>query len=301
MSLTGIIFDIDRFATHDGPGIRTTIFLKGCPLSCLWCHSPESQSPNRQLLFRPDRCTACGLCLQACPRGALSMNGQKVALNSDLCDSCGICCETCYSGALELAGYEASVEEVADKVSRDAAFFSTSGGGVTLSGGEPLMQPEFSFELLSAFKEKNIHTAVETTGYGSSQALLRLAAVTDLFLYDLKAMDDETHRRYTGVSNRRILENLRFLCAEGSNIQTRVPCIPGVNDSEEQIRALAETAADAGVRSLALLPYNSAAPAKYAWISRPYELEDLKRQDNEYMEALAALCREYGLTVEIIG
>ncbi|MBN2188657.1 MAG: glycyl-radical enzyme activating protein [Chitinispirillaceae bacterium] len=301
MSSTGIILDIDRFATHDGPGIRTTIFLNGCPLSCLWCHSPESQSTRPQLLFRPEKCVACGLCQKACPRGALSMNERSAVLDRSVCDSCGICCETCYSGALELAGREVSVEEIVERVARDAPYFAASGGGVTLSGGEPLAQPDFTRELLAAFKGRGIHTAVETTGYCTWDSLLHVSQVTDLFLYDLKAAGDDIHRRYTGVSNRRIIENLKRLCATNSRVQVRVPCIPGVNDSAGQIADLAETAAAAGVRSLALLPYNGAAAAKYAWIGREYTLGGLRRQDGGQMEALAAVCRGKGLDVEIVG
>ncbi len=301
MSLSGCVFDIDRFATHDGPGIRTTIFLKGCPLSCHWCHSPESQTPRPQLLFRPERCVACGLCEQACPRGAIKLEGEAAVLDNCLCDSCGICCETCYSGALELAGCEMSVEEIVQKVSRDSAYFETSGGGVTLSGGEPLSQPEFSYELLSAFKEKGIHTAVETTGFCPWPALSRIRPVTDLFLYDVKSVDDEVHRRYTGVSNHRIIDNLNKLCADDNRVQVRVPCIPGVNDSEKQIGELADAAANAGVSSIALLPYNNAASAKYAWIGRPYTLEGLQRRETGYMDILAEICRKAGLDVEIVG
>ena len=313
MSSKGIIFDIDRFATHDGPGIRTTIFLTGCPLSCLWCHSPESQSARPQLLFRPEKCAACGLCEQACPRGAIRLSEQvgprgavnmsesPAVLDRSRCDSCGICCETCYSGALELAGREVTVQEIVERVARDAPYFSTSGGGVTLSGGEPLAQPDFTYELLSAFKKKGVHTAVETTGYCPWESLSRISEVTDLFLYDLKAVDDAVHRRYTGVSNGRILENLKGLCAGESEVQVRVPCIPGVNDSPEQIAELAATAAAAGARSLALLPYNGAAAAKYAWIGRKYELDGSGRQDAGRMNALAAICREQGLQVEIVG
>lgn len=341
MSSTGIVFDIDRFATHDGPGIRTTIFLKGCPLSCLWCHSPESQSMRAEILFRPERCAACGRCEQVCPRGAIRVIEKNVGLEGrqadektggpagdrpgeetgdrageeaggrtanrgavldyTRCDSCGICCETCYAGALETAGRQMSVEAVVEKVSRDAPYFRTSGGGVTVSGGEPLAQAEFTYELLSAFKKRDIHTAVETTGYGPWSSLLRLAEVTDLFLYDLKAVDDEIHRRYTGVSNSRIIENLTRLCVEGAVVQVRVPCIPGVNDSPGQIRKLAETAADAGAGSITLLPYNNAASAKYAWIGRPYKLDGVRRREAEYMENLAAICREYDLDTQIVG
>jgi pyruvate formate lyase activating enzyme len=200
-----------------------------------------------------------------------------------------------------MAGREVTVPEIVERVSRDAAYFRRSGGGVTLSGGEPLAQLEFSCRLLSAFRERGIHTAVETTGFGPWNALSRLSEVTDLFLYDFKVADDDLHRRYTGVPNSRIIDNLKRLCAERDGIQVRVPCIPGINDSEEQIRNLVNAATAAGARSIALLPYNSAAAAKYAWISRAYEPDGLERQDHSYMESLAAICRETGLETQIVG
>lgn len=308
MSCTGLVFDIDRFASHDGPGIRTTIFLKGCPLSCLWCHSPESQSPKPELLFRADRCTACWLCLETCPRKALSKGERAVSLDRNLCDGCGRCCDVCYPGALEMAGRERSADEIVERIGRDASFFHRSGGGVTLSGGEPLAQPDFSFHLLSAFKDQGIHTAVETTGFSAWKALFRLSEVTDLFLYDIKLLDDGLHRRFTGVSNSRIMDNLKQLCAARDGIQVRVPCIPGINDSEEQIRDLATAVAGAGARFIALLPFNSAAPVKYTWINRRFELDDMERekqgpqrQEQSLMESLAGICREAGLETQIVG
>jgi pyruvate formate lyase activating enzyme len=301
VSQTGWILDIDRFASHDGPGIRATIFLKGCPLSCLWCHSPESQVPGRELLYRADRCTACWLCLETCPTKALSKGERSVVLDRSLCDGCGECCEVCYPGALEIAGKKMSVDEIVDRVGRDAAFFKNSGGGVTLSGGEPLSQPEFSYQLLSGFKDRGIHTAVETTGITTWEALSQVSKVTDLFLFDFKIFDDDLHRRFIGSSNKLILRNLEHLCSERDRIQVRVPCIPGINDSEDQIRALATAVAAAGARTIALLPYNSAASAKYAWIDRPFELDGRKRQDQNQMEILADICRGAGLETEIVG
>jgi len=246
--------------------------------------------------------------MQACPQNALSKGETAVSLDRNLCDDCGECCDVCYPGALEMAGKERAVDEIVERIGRDASFFKRSGGGITLSGGEPLAQPEFSFQLLSAFKERGIHTAVETTGFGAWKALSRLSDVTDLFLYDIKLLDDGPHRRFTGVSNSRILDNLDRLCAARHGIQVRVPCIPGINDSEEQIRDLATTVAAAGVRSIALLPFNSAAPAKYVWINRSFELDglergkqDARRQRRSLMELLAEICRESGLETQIVG
>lgn len=305
LSVKGLVFDIDRFASHDGPGIRTVVFLKGCPLSCQWCHSPESQGAHPSLLYQDERCTACWLCLDVCPEGALTKGrgglGEVAVLNRALCTDCGKCVEVCYPGALKLAGADTTVGELVEQVARDKAFFDSSGGGITLSGGEPARQADFSYNILLACKQRGIHTALETTGYARWEVVSRLARVTDLFLYDVKFVDSEAHRRYTGVPNRLILSNLRKLAAGHRNIQVRVPCIPAVNDGEEQIQATAKLVKGYGVEKIALLPYNTAAGAKYKWLDRPFPLEQAQGQSEEHMRSLADICRNEGLVVQLGG
>jgi len=305
LSVEGLLLDIDRFASHDGPGIRTTVFLKGCPLSCVWCHSPESRLHAPELIYQAARCTACGLCIDECPHNALAMgahNGKEAAvLDRTLCDACGLCTEVCYPGALKMAGRRVTVGDVVAQVEKDIPYFRSSGGGVTLSGGEPARQERFARHFLAACQERGIHTAMETTGYARWETLSTLAAVTDLFLYDLKFFNDEHHRRYTGVPNRVILENLPKLAEQGCNIHVRVPCIAGVNDSPEQIGAISRFVSGIGLSQIVLLPYNGAAGAKYEWLGRAFDLSGVETQSDAVMNELAAICRGHGLHVQIGG
>ncbi len=304
-SVQGLLLDIDRFASHDGPGIRTTVFLKGCPLSCVWCHSPESRLSAPELLYQSERCNGCQLCIEICPQNALSMglSGERdvAVLNSSLCHTCGKCVELCYPGALTLAGTTVSVGDLVSQVEKDLPFFRSSGGGVTLSGGEPARQFKFSYNFLLRCQERGIHTALETTGYARWDVISALASVTDLLLYDVKFIDEDSHYRYTGVPNKLILDNLRKLAERNHEIHVRVPCIPGVNDSPQQIRATAGFVAEIGIERIVLLPYNGAAGAKYEWIGLAFELEGKETQCDEYMNRLADLCRQDGLFVQIGG
>ena len=305
LSVQGLLLDIDKFASHDGPGIRTTVFLKGCPLSCIWCHSPESRHVDAELIYQADRCTGCWLCLEACPTHALSIgsngNGEAAVLDRTRCDVCGLCAEVCYPGALKMAGSRVTVGELAAQVQKDIAYFRTSGGGVTLSGGEPARQAQFSYHFLLACREAGIHTALETTGYARWEVIAALASVTDLFLYDIKFADSDAHRRYTGVPNRVILDNLQRLAEMGSEIHVRVPCIAGVNDSPEQIQAVSRLVSGMGLSRIVLLPYNGAAGAKYEWLGWEFALPHAATQSEETMNELADICRRDGLHVQIGG
>jgi len=236
-AITGQVFNIQRFSIHDGPGIRTTVFLKGCPLHCLWCHNPESQQRKPELSFLDQRCIGCGYCFKACPRGAHRMADGRHILDRELCEACGICTSECYAGGLELVGKTMTVSEVITEVLKDWDFYQTSQGGMTLSGGEPLSQFEFTRSLLVAAREKGLHCGVDTSGYTAYEKLAALLPLTDLFLYDIKEMSDQRHRKLTGVSNRKILANLRRLHDDGARIQLRLPLIPELNDNLEHLQA----------------------------------------------------------------
>ncbi len=257
--LTGRIFDIQRFSIHDGPGITTTVFLKGCPLRCLWCHNPESIRPEPLLSFTPDKCISCGSCAKVCPNKAHVMDGQqgRVFLR-ERCSVRGECSEVCPSRALELIGRDVSCEDVLEQVLRDRLFYEISGGGITLSGGEPLLQIDFAEALLTGAKTAGLHTAVETAGHVAFARLARVAPHTDLFLYDIKETDDALHRKYTGVPATGILDNLRALHNTGASILVRLPIVPGLNDRQNHFREVANIVGPlSGLLGVEVMPYHS--------------------------------------------
>ncbi|HYF93036.1 MAG TPA: glycyl-radical enzyme activating protein [Symbiobacteriaceae bacterium] len=302
MGITGTIFDIMKYSIHDGPGIRTTVFFKGCPLNCWWCHNPESQAPGPELMLRPERCIVCGECASVCPNGAAVLRDGALITFSDKCRDCLLCVDVCHAEARSGAGRRVTAAEVMAEITKDLIFYEESGGGVTFSGGEPLMQPDFLCSLLEQCKKREIRTAVDTTGFARLSDLLRVGPHTDLFLYDVKLMDDAAHRKYTGVTNRIILENLRELARQHSNIIVRVPVIPGVNDTEENVTATAQFVADLpGVREINLLPYHKAGVQKYNRLGKPYELPDLEPPPDETMIRLAASIKHFGRPVKIGG
>ncbi len=231
---TGQIFNVMRFSTHDGPGIRTTVFLKGCPLSCWWCHNPENWQHVPSEVYIADRCIDCGICIEACPNQALARTPQGITADPARCTHCGRCVDACPSEARERTGWPVTVPELVSTIERDIPFYEQSKGGVTFSGGEPLCQAEFLMAMLKACGQLEIHRAVDTCGYAASDLLLQVARFTDLFLFDLKALDPVTHRAETGVDNAGILANLKQLSGSGADIVIRIPLIPGVNDDEQQ-------------------------------------------------------------------
>jgi len=297
---SGLVFDIKRYAIHDGPGIRTTVFFKGCSLQCWWCHNPESQRKGAEVLFRTDRCIGCGLCASACPNAAISAPGAGV--DSTKCMGCGTCAAVCPSEALEIVGRTMTVGDVMQEIERDVLFYDESGGGVTFSGGDPLAQPNFLEGLLDACQEKGIHTAVDTAGHVDAKLIQRLAHKVDLFLYDLKHMDPKRHMKYTGVSNEIILRNLKLLAESGANINVRIPLIQGVNDDRENIvRTRRFLNSLPGIRDVSILPYHGTAAHKYEGLGRDYCLAHLRKPSEEKVNEVSALLAQSGLHVKVGG
>lgn len=296
---SAIVFDIQKFSIHDGPGIRTTVFLKGCPLRCLWCHNPESRSPRPELFFNPEKCLSCGACVEACPRQAhrVPPEGGHL-LDRSRCTVCGTCAALCPASALELCGKSMRLSEVLSEVRKDRAFYENSGGGMTLSGGEPMMQFEFVRALCEAAKRApgipNI--AVESCGFAPVEHYRELLPWIDLFLFDVKTLDPEKHRRYTGVPLEPILRTLRFLDDSGAAISLRCPLIPGWNDSEEEQRKIAELANTLRhVRSIDLEPYHSLGEAKARRLGKepeftaPFAPPDYAEKIRGFLQPLTAV------------
>ncbi len=298
--IKGLIFNIMRFSLHDGPGIRTTVFLKGCPLNCWWCHNPESQSRCPEVMYAEERCLRCGDCVSACQHGALTFDGVPVR-NADLCSQCGECAERCLCGARRFVGESITIENLIQQVRRDLVFFEESGGGVTFSGGEPLLQPEFLESALKACKAEGIHAAVDTCGFAKPEIFSRIAAIADLLLFDLKLVDPARHREFTGVSNEIILENLSIAAKAGRPVIVRIPVIPGINDDEANIAGTMEILANLGLKHLHLLPYHEVGTDKYQRLGSEYRLSGLEAPTAQKMKELSDQFSQAGFGVRIGG
>jgi pyruvate formate lyase activating enzyme len=294
--MDGLVFNIQRYSLQDGPGIRTTVFLKGCPLACAWCQNPESRSPEPEVVIVESRCVRCGECSTVC--GGLAKEGTETAE----CSLCGACVRVCPAGARWLLGKRMQVEEVVAEVVMDRVFYEDSGGGATISGGEPLLQGVFVNALLDGCRLRGIHTALDTCGYAPRKDLLETAMRADLVLYDIKMMDEERHRAFTGVSNRLILENLEALSRIHPAIWIRIPVIPGLNDDLGEVERIAEFAASLpGVRQVNLLPYHEGGRYKLARLGLEATLEPMPPPGDEEMERMAMIFRSRGLNTKTGG
>ncbi len=292
----GVIFDVDTFAVHDGQGIRMAVYLKGCPLACRWCHSPESIRPAPELIYAAGRCVLCGACASVCPNGVHTVSASSHRADLYACSLCGRCVARCVSGALQIKGRTASAQDLVERAVRLKPFFDHSSGGVTLTGGEVTMQSAFAAAVLSGCRAQGIHTAVETCGACRWERLERVVRHADLVLYDLKLIDDAQHRRWTGASNRQILRNARRLA--GRNVEVRVPLVPGITDTDENLRGIFGFMQDAALGRVTLLPFNPSSGAKYEWLGLPYEIHG-QAQSPERLCELQALAQESGLNARI--
>ena len=298
----GTVFNIQRYSIHDGPGVRTTVFLKGCPLSCLWCHNPEGISRQPEIIFRENRCNLCGECLKICPTNAISSLDGLIAIDDERCNRCGRCEDVCTAGALEIAGKEMSVDQILGEVEKDIPFYDQSGGGVTFSGGEPLLQPGFLHELLMACREREIHVALDTTGFAPTEIVQNVAPLVNLFLFDIKLVDSRRHLAATGVENGLILKNLRSLALDSHQIAIRVPIIPTINDDDENILAIGELASSLRSKQrVDILPYHKIAAEKYRRLRREYRLPHLQPPSAARMSQIATTLEGFGLIVNIGG
>jgi pyruvate formate lyase activating enzyme len=297
---TGIVFDIKHFAIHDGPGIRTTLFLKGCPLSCWWCHNPESQTAQPDVLHHENLCVGCSTCVETCPEGARAMtvSGMPVR-DEDLCIVCGTCMEACPADALESVGRRVTADTLMAEIEKDTSFFDQSGGGVTFSGGEPLVQWRFLGEMLDRCAGHDIHTTVDTCGFAKPAVLLSIAEKADLFLFDLKLMDPRRHLEATGVDNYLILENLKTLVEMGKPVRVRVPVIPGVTDSEDNLDAIADFVSTLETPpGVTLLPHHPTAMEKYGRFDVERRLpEGTGTPSPEAMKTIATRLGRHGLQI----
>lgn len=293
----GIIFNIQKYSIHDGPGIRTTIFLKGCPLRCKWCANPESINSVPEILLRKDNCDQCGKCLEVCDSYALSLIDDSIEINSTKCNLCLLCEKVCLNRVISCTGREVSVDEVIFEAMQDEVFYNNSGGGITISGGEPLFQPNFTLKLLKSFKNKAVHTTIDTTGYAKWEVFEKVLNYTDLVLYDIKHLDSEKHLKYTGVKNDLIIENLDKTLKKGVRVWIRVPVIPNFNNTENYMERLAIFLADKPVEKVSLLPYHEWGKHKYKFLCRDYPLKDAYFIDKRLIQDFKEIIESYNLKV----
>ncbi len=306
VGVTGTIFNIQRFSIHDGPGIRSTVFMKGCPLGCAWCHNPEGRDPAPALSLLAERCIRCGACLEACPHRIAQPAGvEEDAADSGLCLLCGTCAEACPADARAIIGRTWTIDSLVEELERDRVFYEESGGGVTFSGGEPLAEGqnlEFVLAALDACRERGLHRAIDTSGYTARDVMLDAAARADLILYDLKLMDDRRHRQATGVGNALILENLKALSSGSVEVWIRLPFIPGVNDDRENLDATGAFVSSLPRRHpVHLLPFHAWGGDKARRIGLPDSMRNLEQPTAEAVRAAVGVLEGFGLEVRVGG
>ncbi len=300
--MKGTVFAIKKYAIHDGPNIRLTVFFKGCPLTCWWCHNPEGLERELSVLWVKDKCIGCGECLTACPTGSLKMVGTGILRDTETCEQCRHCVSVCPALAHQAVGWEASVEEILSEIEKDIPFYDESAGGVTFSGGEPLMQPDFLLALLRECGRLGIHRVVDTSAFARTELLLQVAEQCELFLIDIKHMDPEKHRLYTGVSNDLILKNIKTLAKNSIPFRIRIPLIDGINSDEENLRMSGAFLAGLPCPpSVDLLPYHNIAESKYRKMNREYPAIRFQPVAREKIAACATLLANQGLSVLIGG
>jgi len=297
-----LVLSIARMTIHNGPGIRTLILFKGCPLRCLWCSTPEAQKDEAEIALYSGRCIHCEQCVPVCPTNAINLTGETVNINRAMCNSCGKCTQVCYTEAIKLLGQEMTIEELLTEAKKDATVYKHSRGGVTISGGEPLLNPEFTQELLRAFKEENINVGVDTCGHVPWTNIEKVLPYIDFFLWDIKHMNGEEHRKFTGVSNKLILSNARSVSERNVPLYIRVPVIPGYNDSEENIRATCEFARDlSSLVNIDLLPLHHLGKARYDSLNRAYPIADIPLIPDSVLHNIKRLVESYQLNCSIVG
>ncbi len=296
-----VVFNVQKFCVHDGPGIRTTVFLKGCPLNCIWCHNPESQNYHKEIMFSKDKCTKCGTCEKTCRHDAIKVTPSDIHNYSDKCTLCGDCIDFCVNNAREIAGVEYTVDGLMKIIEKDRTFYEQSGGGVTFSGGEAMVQIDFLEQVAKKCKERGISVAIDTCGYAPFSSFERILDYVDIFLYDIKLMDSKLHEKYTGKENKLIMENLVKLSDKGANINLRLPLIEGINTDDNSIQSIIEFAKTLKISAVNLLPYHDIARDKYSRLNKDYQQAMMSKPSQERLEEIKRLFESSNNKVKIGG
>ena len=297
--ITGKVFNVQRYSIDDGPGIRTTVFLKGCPLKCKWCSNPESQNTWPEIAYRQSFCHKCGTCVAACPEKAISLGDEGIKIDRQRCTNCGLCAEVCPYNALEMIGEDMPVDDILEKVCSDMEYYLASGGGVTVSGGEPLLQADFVADLFAKCQIEGIHTCLDTSGCAPPPALKKVLPHTNMILFDIKHADPEQHKETTTRRNRVILHNLRFVVGSGADVIIRIPVIPGLNNSTEEVAKMARIIMDSGLDKAHLMPYHKYGLGKYKMLGRQYPLNGLEPPAKGELETIIKVMKKYGVKCEV--